>query len=98
MARPSYFSDETPPRPASEGEASVAAAARSSQGAACLVVGWQALDGSPKLQAIFTLAKSSGREFDLKEAARWGHHGYLGELWRELPDFAPRPLLAAKSA
>jgi hypothetical protein len=43
----------------------------------------------PKLQAIFTPPKSSGREFDLKEAARWGHHGYLGEFGRELPEFAP---------
>ena len=43
----------------------------------------------PKLQAIFTPPKSSEREFDLKEAVRWGHHGYLGELGRELPDFVP---------
>jgi S-adenosylmethionine synthetase len=69
-----------------------------------VVLDCRALTGAavvPKLQAMFTLAKSSGREFDLKEAARWGHHAYLGELWRALPDFAPfdtRALPAARSA
>ncbi len=55
-----------------------------------VVLDCRALTGDvvvPKLQAIFTPAKSSGREFDLKEAARWAHHAYLGELWRELPGF-----------
>jgi S-adenosylmethionine synthetase len=55
-----------------------------------VVLDCRALTGDvvvPKLQAIFTPAKSSGREFDLKEAARWGHYVHLGELWRELPDF-----------
>jgi hypothetical protein len=41
----------------------------------------------PKLKAIFTPSKSGGSEFDLKEAARWGHHAFLGELYRELPEF-----------
>ena len=53
-ARPSHFSDKTPPGPASEGEASVAAVAKSSQGAACLAVGWQAIDDAeagPGLEA-----------------------------------------------
>ena len=44
----------------------------------------------PKLQEIFTPAKSSRREFDLKEAARWGHHGSLGDWHRVLPDFLRR--------
>lgn len=42
-----------------------------------LVLDCRALTGAImvlKLQAIFTPAKSAGREFDLKEAARWGHH------------------------
>jgi S-adenosylmethionine synthetase len=43
----------------------------------------------PKLQAIFTPPKSSGREIALKEAARWGHHACFGALGRELPDFVP---------
>jgi S-adenosylmethionine synthetase len=41
----------------------------------------------PKLQAIFTPAKSGGSDIDLKEATRWGHHGFLGGLHRELPEF-----------
>jgi S-adenosylmethionine synthetase len=55
-----------------------------------VVLDCRALTGDvvvPKLQAMFTPAKSSGREFDLQEAARWGHHGQLVELARALPDF-----------
>jgi S-adenosylmethionine synthetase len=50
-----------------------------------LALDCRALTGAavvPRLQAIFTPPKSSGREFDLKEAARWGHHGLLEELQR----------------
>lgn len=76
MARPSHFSDETPPRPASEGEASVAAAARSSQGVACLTVGWQALDDAeagPGLEAQTDRSARAGPRCPPTATGRYRH-------------------------
>lgn len=42
---------------------------------------------TPKLQAIFAPANSTEREFDLKEAAQWGHHAHLDGMHRDLPEF-----------
>lgn len=61
MARPSHFSDQTTPRPASEGEASEAARSQPRQGAASLAFGWPALDDAEVAQRL-TCRQTTPRE------------------------------------